>query len=83
MFSQCIAYNLSMDLAQTVLNTIRLSLKLSIDCGSSGGDDQGNQLWCIRACSSDGSESWTAMGAGKYEAAYALAEIVGFDLMDG
>ncbi|MFT5425070.1 MAG: hypothetical protein ACI89L_002878 [Phycisphaerales bacterium] len=66
-------------LIETLLDTIRLSLGLSVGTTRSTG----RQLWLVNARSADGAESWTAKAEDGYDAAYALAGLVGFDLMDG
>ncbi len=62
--------------SRILLSTLRLHLNLDIE------EIEGDESWELRATAEDG-QVYIAKGEDPYEAAVALAELVGFELEDG
>jgi hypothetical protein len=68
--------------ADAILDTLRLSLRVTIDQAELTDPVTGKRTWLLRVQASNG-ERWSARGCDRYETACALAELMGFELDDG
>gem|GEM_PF-6403142 len=73
--------DLDAQLATVLLDTMRMSLRVSIG-HIQFTDAAGRVVWRITARAEDG-QAWTGEHEDYYQAALLLAELTGFDVMDG